>query len=273
MQTYTGGIQNNKQDGENVEKANPGEDLFVSGGYDSFGGAPEPMNTGMGQMNTGMGQMNTSMGQLGSVGYGSGNAYGAVDDNTMSTNRWSEPIIILNLWGQLFNSFMPFRYDRYKGMSINAAKDFVKFFVKLHLAVNYLAIIIFLLTVPAAREYVKSGNITILLFVILFGVSYAIGAFINPYFFRLWAFIYRVIFGNLLMAIEKKNINFINMYLISIYSCVPCITLGMLLVIIASFGLIIPQMLVIAIPLLVVCGILTLIMPIIIMALAIPRME
>lgn len=273
MQTYTGGTQDNKQGGENVEQTNPEEDMFVSGGYDSFGGAPKPMNTGMGQMNTDIGQMNTDMWQLGSVGYGIGNANGTVDDNTTSTNRWSEPRVILNLWGQLFNSFMPFRYDRYKGMSINAAKDFVKFFVKLNLIVNYLAIIILILTVPAAREYVKSGNITILLFIILFGVSYAIGAFINPYFFRLWAFIYRVIFGNLLMAIEKKNVNFINMYLISIYSCVPCITLGMLLVIMALFCLYFPAMLATVLLLSTICGILALIMPIVIMALAIPRME
>lgn len=266
MQTYTGGTQNNKQGGENVEETNQGEDLFVSGGFDSFGGVPEPMNTGMGQMNAGMGQ-------LGSVDYGSGNAYGTVDNSTMSTNRWSEPRIILNLWGQLFNSFIPFRYDRYKGMSMNAAKDFVKFFVKLNLAVSYLAVIIMMLTAPEAMEFVKSGNITILLYVILFGVSYAISAFINPYFFRLWAFIYRVIFGNLLMAIERKNVNSTNMYLVSIYSCVPCIALSMLLEIIASLCLIIPSVLVLVIPLSVVCGILALIMPIIIMAMAIPKME
>ncbi len=266
MQTYTGGTQNNKQGGENVEKTNQGEDLFVSGGFNSFEGVSEPMNTGMGQMNAGMGQ-------LGSVDYGSGDVYGTIDNSTTSTNRWSEPRIILNLWGQLFNSFMPFRYDRYKGMSMNAAKDFVKFFVKLYLTVNYLAVIIMMLTVPGAMEYVKSGNITILLFVILFGVSYVISAFISPYFFRLWALIYRVIFGNLLMAIERKNVNSTNMYLVSIYSCVPCMALSMPLGIIALFCLNFPPAFVLVFSLLVVCGVLSLILPIIIMALAIPRME
>ena len=265
MNTYTGGTQNNKQGGGNMKETNPGEDLFLSGGFDSFGGTPEPMNTGMRQMNAGMGQ-------LGSVDYGSGNAYGTVDNSTMGTNRWSEPKVILNLWGQPFNSFMPFRYDRYKGMSMNAAKDFVKFFVKLYLLAGYLMMAVLIITTPEAMEYFKSGNISILLTIISLGITYAIGAFLGPFFFRLQALIYRVIFGNLLMAIERKKITSTNMYLVSIYSCVPCMALGMLIGIIALVFLSSSTVFFI-VNLSVVYAILELVMPIIIMALAIPRME
>lgn len=264
MNTYTGGTPNNKQGGENVEATNPGEDLFLSGGFDSFTDTPEPM--------MGMGQMNAGMGQLGSVDYGNGNAYGMVDNSTVGTNRWSEPKVILNLWGQLFNSFMPFRYDRYKGMSMNAAKDFVKFFVKLYLLVGYFATVVMMLVVPGAMEYVKSGDISILLIIISFGVSYAINVFIGPYLFRLMAFIYRVIFGNLLMAIERKKINSTNMYLVSIYSCIPCTALGIPIGIITLVFLSPSTMLFFA-NLAVIYAILELVLPIIIMALAIPRME
>ena len=271
MNTYTGGTPGNKQIGESAEKANAGEDLFLSGGFDSFGGVPEPMNTGMGQMGVGLGQINTGMGQLGSVDYG--NAYGAGDDSTTGTNRWSQPKVILNLWGQLFNSFVPFRYDRYKGMSMGAAKDFVKFFIKLYLIAGFLSTAIMMLMVPGAMEYFKSGDISILLIIIVFGVTYAICAFIGPYFFRLQALIYRVIFGNLLMAVEKKNVNSTNMYLTSIYSCVPCMALGLPLGIVEFLFLNSPSMLPFVAGLAVIYAVLELIMPIIIMALAIPRME
>ncbi|MBD5542380.1 MAG: hypothetical protein HDR00_14560 [Lachnospiraceae bacterium] len=266
MQTYTGETPKNKQGGENAVETNQGEDLFLSGGYDSAKGVPEPVNTGMGQMNVGMGQ-------LGSVGYGSGNAYGTVDHSAMSTNRWSEPRIILNLWGQLFNSFMPLRYDRYKGMSMNAAKDFVKFFVKLNLVVGCLVTAVMMLTAPGAIDYLKTGDIGILLIIIRFGVFYAIGSFIGPYFFRLWALIYRMIFGNLLMAIERKKVNAVNMYLISIYSCIPCMALGIPLGIIALLLLNIPSAVFYVSYFANVYAILELIVPIIIMAIAIPRME
>lgn len=258
MNTYAGN-PGNKQEGKDIGRANQQEDLFLSGGFDSFGGIPEPINTGAGQ--------------LGSVNYGNGNAYGTLDNGAASANRWSEPKIILNLWGQLFNSFMPFRYDRYKGMSINAAKDFVKFFVKLYLITGYLVTFIMLLTIPGVLEYFKSGNITILLTVISFGITYAISAFIGPYFFRLQAFIYRVIFGNLIMAIEKKDINSTNMYLVSIYSCVPCMALGLPLGIFSFLLLNFSSALSFVADLSVAYAILELIMPIIIMLFAIPRME
>lgn len=270
MNTYTGGAPGNKQNGESAEKANAEEDLFLSGGFDSFGGAPEPMNTGMGQMGVGMGQANAGMGRLGSVDYG---IYGTGDNSTTGTNRWSQPKVILNLWGQLFNSFVPFRYDRYKGMSMGAAKDFVKFFIKLYLIAGFLATAIMMLMVPGAMEYFKSGDISILLIIIVFGVTYAICAFIGPYFFRLQALIYRVIFGNLLMAIEKKKVNSTNMYLISVYSCVPCMALSLPLGIVEFLFLNSPSMLPFVAGLAVIYAVLELIMPIIIMALAIPRME
>lgn len=269
MQTYTGGTQNNKQGKENVEEIKQGEDLFISGGFDSFGGAPEPINTDMGQMNAGMGQ-------LGSVGYGSGNAYRTVDNSTMSTNRWSEPRIILNLWGQLFNSFMPFRYDRYKGMSMNAAKDFVKFFVKLYIITGYLFAFFVMLLSPGTKEFLMSGNMGILVIVIILGVCYFIGTFLGPYFFRLQAFIYRVIFGNLLMAIEKKNINSTNMYLVSIYACVPCYVIGVLIsgiVVLAAYLNVLPLLMAPIASVASSFSVIELILPIIIMALAIPRME
>lgn len=270
MNTYTGGAPSNKQNGESAEKANAEEDLFLSGGFDSFGGAPEPMNTGMGQMGVGMGQANAGMGQLGSVDYG---IYGTGDNSTTGTNRWSQPKVILNLWGQLFNSFVPFRYDRYKGMSMGAAKDFVKFFIKLYLIAGFLATAIMMLMVPGAMEYFKSGDISILLIIIVFGVTYAICAFIGPYFFRLQALIYRVIFGNLLMAIEKKKVNSTNMYLISVYSCVPCMALGLPLGIVELVFLNSPSMVPFVAGVAVIYAVLELVMPIIIMALAIPRME
>lgn len=270
MNTYTGGAPSNKQNGESAEKANAEEDLFLSGGFDSFGGAPEPMNTGMGQMGVGMGQANAGMGQLGSVDYG---IYGTGDNSTTGTNRWSQPKVILNLWGQLFNSFVPFRYDRYKGMSMGAAKDFVKFFIKLYLIAGFLATAIMMLMVPGAMEYFKSGDISILLIIIVFGVTYAICAFIGPYFFRLQALIYRVIFGNLLMAIEKKKVNSTNMYLISVYSCVPCMALGLPLGIVELVFLNSPSMVPFVAGVAVIYAVLELVMPIIIMAIAIPKME
>lgn len=257
MNTYTGGTQNNKQGGENHKETNQGEDLFLSGGFDSFGGTPEPANTGMGQMNAGMGQ-------LGSVDYGSGNAYGTVDNDTMGTNRWSEPKIILNLWGQLFNSFVPFRYDRYKGMSVNAAKDFVKFFVKLYLLAGYLMLAVLVITTPEAMEYFKSGNINILLTIISLGISYAISAFLGPFFFRLQAFIYRVLFGKLICIIEGKKITSTNMYLVTIYACVPWM-------VISVFAVFVPLYILLSYIWPIV--ILELLLPVIIMALAIPRME
>ena len=237
--------------------------MFLSEGFDSFGGAPEPMNTGMGQMNAGMGQ-------LGSVDYGNENAYGTVGNSAMSTNRWSEPIIMLNLWGQLFNSFMPFRYDRYKGMSMDAAKDFVKFFVRLYMTVGYLVVAFMLFVSPE----VKSRDMSFLLVIILLGISYAIGFFLGPYLFRFRALIYRVIFGNLFMAVEKKNITSTNMYLVSIYACVPCMAVRLL------YGVLVLLTACLSIPMAQymasikgTISMLQLIVPIIIMAMAIPKME
>lgn len=269
MNTYTGGAPGNKQNGESAEKANAEEDLFLSGGFDSFGGAPEPMNTGMGQMGVGMGQANTGMGQLGSVDYSG--IYGN-NEPTGKKDPWANQRINLNLWGQLFNSFLPFKYDRYKGLSIGAAKDFVKFFIRTYMTIGYLLVFIIFLQYPGMMEYFLSGNLGILLVIIILGVSYVASIFFGTYLFRLQAFIYRLIFGNLLTAIEKKEITSTNMYLVSIYACVPWMVIrllaGIVLLAIAFFMPILPR-----VPSLWLFSVLELVMPIIIMAIAIPKME
>lgn len=262
MNTYVGGTQN-KDQGDNKSKGtDTGEDLFLTGGFDAFGGTPEPMSTGLGQMNAGMGQ-------LGSVGYG--DVYGN-GGHAGKADPWANQRINLNLWGQLFNSFLPFKYDRYKGLSIGAAKDFVKFFIKIYLIIGYLLALFAFFQFPDTKEYFKSGNITILLLVIILGVSYAANAFFCPYLFRLQAFIYRLIFGNLLMAIEGKKITSTNMYLVSVYACVPWMVIRLLfgigLFVMIFFMSVVPQ-----IPPLWLLPVLELIVPIVVMALAIPKME
>lgn len=254
MNTYTGGTDHNVQD-NGIKGADAGENLFLSGGFDSFGGAPEPANTGMEQ--------------LGSIDYSGG--YGNVDQ-TLKTNPWANQRVNLNLWGQLFNSFLPFKYDRYIGLSEGAAKDFVKFFIKMYLVIGYLLTFFVLFQLPGVAEFFKSGHITILLTVIILGAIFAVSAFLGPYLFRLQAFIYRLIFGNLLMAVERKEITSTNMYLVSIYACVPWMMIrllfGAVVYIMIFFMPVFPQL-----PPIWVLSLLELIMPAIIMAVAIPRME
>lgn len=267
MNTYTGGTLSNKQNGESAEKANTGDDLFLSGGFDSFGGAPE--TTGMGQLGVSPGQVNAGMGQLGSVDYSG--IYGN-DEPVRTKDPWANQRINLNLWGQLFHSFLPFKYDRYKGLSIGAAKDFVNFFVRMYMTICYLLVFIVFLQYPGVMEYFKSGNMGMLLVVIIFGVSYAASIFFGTYLFRLRALIYRLIFGNLLMAIEGKKITSTNMYLVSIYACVPWMVIRLLagigLLAILFFTPFLQK-----VPSLWLFSVMELVMPVIIMAIAIPKME
>lgn len=258
METYTGENKNNIQDGENVKATDSAEDLFLPGGFDSFGGAPEPMNADMGQMNS-------NMGQLGSVDYG--NDYGSADN---STNRWAKPIVVLSLGEQISNSFMPTRYDRYKGMSEGAAKEFVNYFTRLYVRIVFLMIaFMMLITMRKAGD-----NTSLLVVVVMLGISYFLSVFLEPYIFRLRAFLYRLIFGNLFMAITKTDISDTNMYLVSIYACVPCIALSVLIagIVVLSF-LISPVLLYPIAAVSSAFSIIQLIVPIIIMAIAIPRMK
>lgn len=258
METYTGENKNNMQDEENLKATDSAEDLFLPGGFDSFGGTPEPMNADMGQMNS-------NMGQLGSVDYG--NDYGSADN---STNPWAKPIVVLNLGEQISNSFMPARYDRYKGMSEGAAKEFVNYFTRL-----YLRIVFFMIAFMMLVTFGRAGDSTsILIVVVLLGISYFISAFLEPYIFRLRAFVYRLIFGNLFMAIMKTDISDTNMYLVSIYAWVPCIVISVLIagIVVLSY-LVSPVLLYPIAAVSSAFSIIQLIVPIIIMAIAIPRMK
>lgn len=259
MNIYTGENQSNAQDGGNMEKTDSVEDLFLPGGFDSFGGTPEPMNVGMGQTNG-------SMGQLGSVDYGN-TAYGTADN---STNRWANPVLFLNFKEQILNSFMPARYDRYKGMSEGAAKEFVKSFTRLYLRIGYLIMAFMML---AALRGIGS-NASMLIIIIIMGISYFISVFIEPYIFRLKAFVYRLIFGNLILALTKADITDTDMYLASIYAGVPCMTVSILMLGVVELAYwLFPLLLYPIAAVSSIFSIIQLIVPIVIMAIAIPRME
>lgn len=258
MNTYTGEEPNNTQGGGNVEKTDSVEDLFLPGGFDSFGGTPEPMNAGMGQMNG-------SMGQLGSVDYG--NAYGTVD---YSTNRWANPVIFLNFKEQILNSFMPASYDRYKGMTEGAAKEFVKSFTRLYLRIGYLMIIFMILVALGGT----GGNAGMMMAIVVMGISYLISVFLEPYVYRLRAFVYRLIFGNLILALTKADITDTDMYLVSIYAGVPCMVVSILLlgIVVLAYWLF-PLLLYSIAAVSGIFSIIQLVVPIVIMAIAIPRMK
>lgn len=258
METYTGENKNNMQNEENLKATDSAEDLFLPGGFDSFGGTPEPMNADMGQMNS-------NMGQLGSVDYG--NEYGSADN---STNPWAKPIVVLSLGEQISNSFMPARYDRYKGMSEGAAKEFVNYFTRLYVRIVFLMIALMMLL-----TFGRVGDSTsMLIVVVMLGISYFISVFLEPYIFRFRAFVYRLIFGNLLVAITKTDISDTNMYLVSIYAGVPCIAVSILIagIVVLSY-LISPVLLYPIAAVSSTFSIIQLVVPIIIMAIAIPRMK
>lgn len=258
MNTYTGEKPNNTQGGGNVEKTDSVEDLFLPGGFDSFSGTSEPVNAGMGQMNG-------NMGQLGSVDYG--NAYGTVD---YSANRWSNPVVFLNFKEQILNSFKPSRYDRYKGMTEGAAKEFVKSFTRLYLRIGYLMIAIMMLVVLGGM----GGNVGVVMIIVIMGISYFISVLLEPYIFRLRAFIYRLIFGNLILALTKADITDTDMYLVSIYAGVPCMAVSILMLGIVLLAYwIFPSLLYFMSAVSSIFSIVQLIVPIVIMAIAIPKMK
>ncbi len=256
METYTGENKNNMQDGENLKATDSAEDLFLPGGFDSFGGTPEPMNADMGQMNS-------NMGQLGNVDYG--NDYGSAD---YSTNRWANPIIVLKFEEQISNSFKPTQYSRYKGMSEEAAKGFVKSFARL-----YINIVFVIMALVMLLSGMGSGA-GILIMAVFLGIAYFLSIFLEPYSFRLRAFIYRVIFGTLITAVTKANISSTNLYIVSIYACVPCMVISTLMTcIIALAYALFPLLLYPLATVSSIVSIVQLFIPVIIMAIAIPRME
>lgn len=254
MNTYNPENPNGMQGGENGKETDSAEDLFLPGGFDSFGGTPEPMNGGLGQMNS-------NMGQLGSVDYGNG--YGTAYNNT---NRRRT----LSFKEQISNSFKPSEYIRYNGMSEGEAKEFVKNFTKLYIKISYL-IIAFMMLVSFMG---MGSNVGILIIVVALGISYALSLLLEQYMFRLRAFIYRVIFGSLLTAVTKANISSTNMYLVSIYACVPCMAIAVLMTgVVVLVYLISPMLLYPLAAVSSVISIIQLIIPIVIMGIAIPRME
>lgn len=262
MNTYTGETRENKPGGANVEETDSVEDLFLPGGFDSFGGMPESANTNIRQLGS-VDYGNTNIGQFGSVNYG--NTYGTVD-NTL--NRWSEPSVILNFGEQIANSFMPLRYDRYKGIAEGTAKEFVKDFTRLYVRAAFLILAVMML--------MSAGNLGggILIPVIVLGVFYALSVFLEPFIYRLRAFVYRLLFGKLLMIITKSDITSNNMYLVSIYACVPCMVVNILftaIMVLAYFSF--PVLLYLVSSISWLFSLIQLVLPVIIMGIAIPKMK
>ena len=118
------------------------------------------------------------------------------------------------------------------------------------------------------------GNVGVVMIIVIMCISYFISVLLEPYIFRLRAFIYRLIFGNLILALTKADITDTDMYLVSIYAGVPCMAVSILMLGIVLLAYwIFPSLLYFMSAVSSIFSIVQLIVPIVIMAIAIPKMK
>lgn len=229
------------------------EEIFLSGGFDSFS-----------QDFPSLGGMDTP---LGTVSSDYENTYYG---NTNTGSNFWEQKHYLGFWEQLFNSFRPTKYDRYKGISIMAAKHFVRNLSLLYMGPGFLVSMGIFFGNATIRASLADKNILSPLFVISLVAFWIVATLIYPLTFRIGAFFMRII-GSFLAMIGRKNISSENMYLISIYSLVPWMFLKILLVV--FFPVILIAYVSLGYSILIFISLLEVIVPTIYMTIAIPYME
>ncbi len=229
------------------------EEIFLSGGFDSF----SRDNTSFGSTDNPLG---TASSDYENTYYGNANT---------GSNFWEQKHY-LGFWEQLFNSFRPTKYDRYKGISITAAKHFVRNLSLLYMGPGFLVIMGIFFGNAEIRASLADKNLLSPLFVISLAVFWIIATLIYPFTFRISAFFMRII-GRLLAMIGRKNISSENMYLVSIYSLVPWMFLKILLLVL--FPVIMIAYVSLGDSVLIFISLLEVIVPTIYMAVAIPYME
>lgn len=244
MNTYDKNSGNARS--ENAANGYEEEDLFLSGGFDSFSQDSTSFN---GTGNT----LGTASPEYGNTYYGNTNT---------NSNIWTRQQD-LSFWEQLLNSFMPTKYHRYKGISVEGAKQFVRSFSWLYMVAGLILTSGFFLGNADMRAYLQYYNLLSLKTIIVYMIAFAIAASIYPFIFRLGALIMRLV-GKLIALIEGKSITDQNMYLISVYSLVPWLIIKM-------FFIFLPIPILLSLETFI--SILDAVVPIIIMAIAIPHME
>ncbi len=241
MYTYDPNANKKNVDSENMNSLNE-EDLFLAGGFDSF----SPNQTANNSMHQPVGQMEL--------------------DPSWNVERWKNKYE-LKFFEQLKLSFFPLKYDRYREMSVDGIKLFIRKDVAFELLVSFIIILIAFNVHPFFRalmpEYGINDPMVILTIAVVLGISAAITILIFPFFIRIGAWIFRWII-RLFCLLGKKNLSDTSLYALSIYSTIPfrlikmfCIFLPIDVILNAQTSI----------------AVLDVVVPLIIISLAIPRMD
>lgn len=180
-------------------------DLFLSGGFDTF----TPENE---------------------IPLGSGTPF--IDDRKYNPygrqQRTYRPA--MGFWKKFFVAFVPVMYDRYSGMPQLESKQFVKSLAILYVVTSMLPALLFmmfggkLLADVLQQPQLASFNLSFMTLVI-FLVAGFIAVLLYQLFYRINAWFVRL-FGGLVSYIEKVDVRDSDMYAISIFSLVPAPILG-----------------------------------------------
>lgn len=242
MYTYDPNANKKNVDSEHMNSLNE-EDLFLAGGFDSFSEPNENLNVGTPYM-SGVEQ------------------YGLSQD---AVNRWN-PARVLSFSEQFATSFNPAGYGIYSQLKKADVKAFIKTFCRYY----FIFIVIGTLLIMMAESTMNGIPVAALFSVpalIGYAIVFAICYFILPLSFRIMAWIYRWI-ARLICLIMNKELSSDHLYSVSVYPLIPYQIICSIINVIGRFSENTPLGMI-------MFGVSAFmyIVPVIFMAIAIPRMK
>lgn len=242
MYTYDPNANKKNVDSEHMNSLNE-EDLFLAGGFDSFSEPNENLNVGTPYM-SGVEQ------------------YGLSQD---AVNRWN-PARVLSFGEQFATSFNPAGYGIYSQLKKADVKAFIKTFCRYYFIFIVIGTLLIMLAestmngIPVATLFSVP---TLIGYAIVFGICY----FILPLSFRIMAWIYRWI-ARLICLIANKELSSDHLYSVSVYPLIPYQIICSIINVIGRFSENTPLGMVMS-----GVSLFMYIVPVIFMAIAIPRMK
>lgn len=161
---------------------------------------------------------------------------GSVDYSYINQKYKTNPCaykVLLTRKQQVIHAFNPFQYHCYNNMTIEQAKEFINWFSKLYIGVAYLGTMFLILVNPdvimlaLSNPFMSAEYLQNIEFIIAITIGYLIAAALAPIWYRISAFLLRLI-GSLVCLIFGKNISDKNMYLVSVYALVPFMILRLI---------------------------------------------
>ena len=242
MYTYDPNANKQNVDSEHMNSLNE-EDLFLAGGFDSFSEANDNLSVGKPYM-SGVEQ------------------YGVSQE---AVNRWT-PARVLSFSEQMRTSFNPVSYGKYSSLKISDVKAFILTFCRYYFVFVVIGTLLIMMAestmngIPVAALFSVP---TLIGYAIVFGICY----FILPLSFRIMAWIYRWI-ARLICLIANKELSSDHLYSVSVYPLIPYQIICSIVNVIGRFSENTPLGMVMS-----GVSLFMYIVPVIFMAIAIPRMK